>query len=126
MNKTIQPRKQRRARATASLHEKSKFMHSPLSKDLRKKYGKRSLRVRTGDKVLILRGQFKGKDGLVESVDLAKERVYVKGAELSKKDGGKVLYPLHPSNLSILTVVTEDKKRFNQKTEKKENGQTTP
>ena len=124
MNKTIQPRKQRRARATASLHEKSKFMHSALSKELQKKYGKRSLRVRTADKVLILRGQFKGKDGLVERVSLVKERVYVKGAELSKKDGGKILYPIHPSNLRILTVVTEDKKRFNEKMENKKNGQT--
>ena len=126
MNKTIQPRKQRRARATASLHQKSKFMYSPLSKELRKKYETRSLRVRTGDKVLILRGQFKGKDGLIERVDLSKERVYVKGAELTKKDGGKVSYPIHPSNIRILTVVTEDKKRFNKNKEKKENGQTTP
>lgn len=126
MNKTVQPRKQRRVKATASLHEKSKYMNSPISKELRKKYEKKSLRVRTGDKVLILRGQFKGKDGLVEKVNLAKERVYVKGAELTKKEGGKVAYPIHPSSIRILTLVADDKKRFNIKKEKKENGQTAP
>ena len=41
-------------------------MSAKLSKELRAKQNIRSVRVRTGDKVKILRGQFKGKTGVVE------------------------------------------------------------
>ncbi len=123
MNKTTQPRKQRSRRANASLHIKGTYLSAPLSKELQKKYAQRSLRVRVGDKVLVTRGQFKGKDGLVDRVDVGREKVYVKGVELSKKDGGKVMYPLHASNVRLLSLYTDDKKRFK---EKKQNGQTAP
>ena len=109
---SIQPRKQRKYRNNAPLHTRGSFLHANLAKDLREKYGMRSLRVRTGDKVKILRGQFKGVEGLVERVDLARERIFVKNAELAKKDGGKVNYPIHPSNVILTTVTTDDKKRF--------------
>ena len=38
-------------------------MGSALSKDLQKKYGKKSARVVEGDSIKILRGEFKGVDG---------------------------------------------------------------
>ena len=110
--KSIQPRKQRKYKHNAPLHVKGNFLHSNLSKDLRKQYSLRSIRVRVGDKVKILRGQFKGVEGLVEKVDLSRERIFVKDADLSKKDGGKVNYPIHPSNIIITSVVSDDKKRF--------------
>lgn len=121
--KSLQPRKQRKFRQNAPLHIKGKFLSAKLSKELQKKHNTRSIRVRTGDKVTIMRGQFKGKTGPVERVDPQRERVYVKGAELSKKEGGKVPYPIHPSNLLITTPVTDDKKRFKQKTSSKEAGE---
>ncbi|MCB1084317.1 MAG: KOW motif-containing protein, partial [Simkania sp.] len=45
--------------------------------------------MRTGDKVKVLRGQFKGKTGTVDRVDINKERIYVSGVETVKKEGGK-------------------------------------
>lgn len=110
--KSIQPRKQRKFRKNAPLHIKGSFLHVHLAKDLRDKYKKRSLRVRVGDKVSVLRGQFKGKSGAVEKVSLNKERIFVQGVNLAKKDGAKIPYPLHPSNLLITTLVLDDKKRL--------------
>jgi len=107
-----QPRKQHKYRYNAPLHVRSRFMHVHLSKDLRKKYRKRSIGVRKGDAVSILRGQFKGKTGKVERVDLKQIKVYVTGVEILKKDGTKVLCPLEPSNLMIIELNLDDKKRI--------------
>jgi len=116
---SIQPRKQRKYRFNASLHTKGTFLSARLSKELTEKHKTRNVRVRTGDKVLIMRGQFKGVTGLVERVDLSRERINVAGATISKKDGSKVAYPIHPSNVQI-TSLKEDKKRFKKVSETKE------
>lgn len=86
-------------------------MSTHLSKDLQKKYSKRSIPIRKGDRVKILRGQFKKTIGKVDSVDLKKLRVYIENVQNIKKDGTKTSYPLHPSNLLILELNLEDKKR---------------
>ncbi len=53
-NKSKKPSKQRKYIANAPLHIKSSFLSSHLSKELRVKYGKRSLRVKKDDKVTIM------------------------------------------------------------------------
>ncbi len=108
---SIQARKQRKARANASLHTKQKFVSAHLSSELRKKHSRRSIQLKKGDKVKVLRGQFKKKEDLVEKVDLKREKIYVKGVELVKKDGSKVAYPLNASNLMITSLELSDKKR---------------
>ena len=115
---STQPRKQRKFRFNAPLHIKGKFMRAPLSKELSKKYEMKNTRVRKGDKVRLMRGQFKGKTALVDKVDLARERIYIVGIELVKKDGGKVPYPVHPSNVQIIELV-DDKRRFKKAKEEK-------
>ena len=65
-----QPQKQRKFRANAPLHLRKKFVSVNLSKELRKKAGKRNIPVRKEDKVKILRGKFKGKVGKVLEVKL--------------------------------------------------------
>lgn len=112
-----QPRKQRLYRYNAQLHLKARFLHSNLSKPLRKKYG-RSIRVRKGDKVRIMRGSFKGHTGKVEMVDVKKGKIYIEKIEQVKKEGSKSLMPFHPSNVQIAELETSDKRRFKQ-TEKK-------
>ena len=118
-NRSIQPRKQRKYRYNVPLHLKQSMLGVHLSADLRKKYGKRTIRVRKGDKVRILRGQFKRKEGKVERVDVKKEKVFVTGIEIVKKEGAKILHPLVPSNLMIIEMNLDDKKR-KQKLEKKD------
>lgn len=108
---STQPRKQRKYNYAAPLHLKQKELHVHLTPELRKKYGTRNIRVRKGDKVRILRGQFAKKEGKIEQVEVKRTRLFVTGADLIKKDGSKVRYPLHPSNLIILELDVGDKKR---------------
>ena len=107
-----QPRKQRKYRYNAPLHVKKKFMSSQLSKELKTKYKKKNIPVIKGDTIKVMRGQFKGKMGKITKVDYQKIKVYVEGIELIKKDGNKVPYPIHPSNIMITTLKLEDKKRI--------------
>jgi len=106
-----QTRKQRKYRYNAPLNIKNKFLGCHLSKELRAKHKKRSVGIRKGDSIKVLRGQFKGKIGKVERVDIKKCKVYITGIEVTKKDGTKTLYPIHPSNLIINELNLEDKKR---------------
>lgn len=105
------PRKQRLYRLNAPLHIKHKFLAAHLSKELRKKYGKRSIPLRKGDKIKVINGQFKKHVGKVTKVNLKKSKVHVEGADLIKKSGGKAPYPIHASNLEILELNLDDKER---------------
>ncbi len=105
------PKKQRKYVYNLPLHIRKTLLSATLSKELRKKYGRRSLPVRKDDKVKILRGQFKKKTGKVSDVNLKKVRIYVEGVENIKKDGSKAPYPIHPSNVMITELILEDKKR---------------
>ena len=110
-----QRRKQRKYRYNAPLHIKGKFLACHLVKNLRDKYGVRNLRVRTGDKVRVLRGQYAGKEGKIERVDLKNTKVFVAKVDFLKKDGAtRVQYPLDPSNLTIVEFDSSDKRRNEQ------------
>ena len=106
-----QPRKQRKYLANAPLHIKMKLMGVNLSKELRKKYQKRSVALRKKDSVKIMRGKFKGKKGKVIKVMLKTQKVEIDGIQIKKQDGSKVNIKLRPSNLQITELNLEDKKR---------------
>ena len=106
-----QPRKQRKYRYNAPLHIKQNFMRAHISKELIKKYSKRNIGLRKGDKVKILRGDFKKKEGKIERVDLKKTKAYISGIERIKKDGTKTLVPIDASNLMITELNLDDKMR---------------
>ena len=106
-----QPRKQRKYRHEAPLHIRHKFLSANLSKELRKKHGKRNIPIRKGDEVLIMRGSFRKKKTKVTLVDHKKSRVALENIQRSKKDGAKVNVYFHPSNLQIITLNLDDKKR---------------
>ena len=111
-NKSIQPRKQRKYVANAPLHLKGKLIASHLSKELRIKYGTRSIRLRTGDKVKILRGSYKGETQKVERINIKAQKVYIEKIEFTKKDGSKATRPFYASNLLIIDLNLDDKKRM--------------
>lgn len=106
-----QTRKQRKYQKNAPLHIKAKFLAAPLSKELRAEYNTRSLKVRTGDTVVINAGQFKGTTGKITKVSVGRTFVHVKGAVQKKSDGTEAHYPLHPSNLQIIKLDLDDKAR---------------
>jgi large subunit ribosomal protein L24 len=121
-----QPRKQRKYKANAPLHIRKKIMGCNLSKALREKYGKRSIGIRKGDEVKILRGQFALKKGKISLVDLKKLRVAVDGVQRQKKDGSKINVWLNTSSLQIQELNLDDKKRLaalNRKAATKEEGE---
>jgi len=107
-----QVRKQRKYRYNAPLHTRHKFLSANLSKELRKKYSKRSLPLRKGDEVLVMRGTFSKKKGKVASVELRYARVVVEGLQRTKKDGTKVNVFFHPSVLQIQSLSLDDKQRL--------------
>ena len=117
-----QPRKQRKYVAKAPLHIKRKLLSVNLSKDLRKKYGKRNVVVKKGDTVKIMNGKFKKKTGKIIQVFTKKSKVTIEGIQVKKQDGSKVNVKLQPSNLQIIELNLTDNKRFsNKKTESKSN-----
>lgn len=109
--KSKQPRKQRKYLYNSPLHIVRKLMSARLSKELKQKYGKRNFPIRSGDKVKIVVGQFKGKIGKVEEINLKRKKVYVEGVFFTKKDGNKIKYSIHSSNLIILDLNLDDKLR---------------
>ena len=68
-NKSKKPRKQIKYIANAPNHIKSSTIVSMLSDELKKKHSKNSVRVIKGDRVKVLRGQFKSRTGKVENKD---------------------------------------------------------
>lgn len=85
--------------------------------------------VKTGDKVKVIAGKDKGKEGNVLSVDVKNDRVVVKGVHKIKKHqkpsqanakGGVVESEgsIHASNVKVISKA-ENKKTENKKNKKK-------
>ena|SRR3990172_5913829 len=106
-----QPRKKRKYLAKAPWHTKRKFIAANLSKELRKKYGRRSTGVRKGDKVKILSGKFRKKEGKVTGIFMNISKIAVEGVQVKKRDGSKVDVKLNPSKVQIIELNMDDKNR---------------
>ena len=96
----------------ATLQTRSKQMGANLSKDLQKKYGKKSARVVEGDSITILRGEFKGVDGKVSKISTQKSSVAIDGVKKEKTKGDKFDVYIHTSNLVITSLNGDDKWRM--------------
>ena len=96
----------------ATFQTRSKQLGSALSKELRKKYGKRSVRAIEGDNVTILRGEFKGVEGKISKVSTQKSSVAIEGVKKEKTKGDKFDVYIHTSNLVVTSLSTDDKWRI--------------
>lgn len=114
MTKSKQPRKQRKALYNAPLHKRQRQMSANLSEKLRIKHDRRSMPVRKGDTVEIMRGDFSGHKGKVEKVNLKRMRLQVEGATIKRTDGQDRFYPIAPSNVRITKMVTKDERRVKE------------
>jgi large subunit ribosomal protein L24 len=110
--KSKKPRKQRKFLYNAPLHLRRKMISSHLSKELRQQYKKRSLPLRKGDEVKVMRGEFKGVVGKVVRIDTKKYKVYVDTVKKKRSIGTEYLVPLSPSNLMIVKLNLDDKYRM--------------
>ncbi|MGC8816567.1 MAG: 50S ribosomal protein L24 [Candidatus Hadarchaeum sp.] len=116
-----QPRKQRARLYSLPLHRRNKLMAARLSKELREKYKVRSLPVRKGDRVKILRGDFKKLEGEVLEVNTKDLTITVQGASITKSDGSQVNRPIRPADVMLLKLV-EDKERLGRVEGRSESG----
>ncbi len=96
----------------ATFQTKSKQLGSALSKNLHKKYGKRSVRVIEGDSVTIVRGEFKGVDGKISRISIQKNSVAIEGIKKEKSKGEKFDVYIHTSNLIVTSLNTGEKWRM--------------
>lgn len=105
------PSKQRKMLFQAPDHIRYKHFAAPLSPELRKSHGAKTIPVRSGDTVRIMRGDHKGFEGKIASVDRKKYRIYVEGLTREKVDGTTTLVPIHPSKVMITRLNLDDKWR---------------
>ncbi len=90
---------------------KSKQVSSHLSKDLKKKFSKNSVRIVEGDNVKIVRGEFNGVDGKVSKISIQKNSVVIEGVKKEKTKGEKFDVHIHSSNVIVTGLNSDDKWR---------------
>ena len=98
----------------ATMKTASTQLSSLLSESLRKKYGKKSVRVVEGDSVKVIRGEFTGVDGKVTKVSAANNGLTIEGVKKEKLKGEKYDVFIHTSNIEITGLNTDDKWRINK------------
>lgn len=96
----------------ATFQIRSKQLGSSLSKDLQKKYGKKSTRAIVGDTITILRGEFKGVSGKITKISTEKTSVTIEGVKKEKTKGDKFDVYIHTSNLVVTGLNSSDKWRI--------------
>jgi len=105
------PGKQRKRLYNAPAHLRHKFMAAPLSQELISSKGVKTLPVRKGDTVHIMRGDHKGFEGKVSQIDLKRYRIFVEGLTREKVDGTNIFVSVHPSKIMIKNLKLDDKWR---------------
>ena len=111
----MNPRKMRNHQIYyATMKTASKQLSCALSKDLRKKYGKRSARIVEGDTASIVRGEFSGVDGKVTKISIADRGVNIEGVKKEKLKGEKFDVYVNTTNIVISGLNSEDKWRINK------------
>ncbi len=86
------------------------------------------MKIKKGDRVVVITGRDKGVEGLVTSVDPTRNRVLVEGANVSKRhtrptqanqQGGIIekIMPIHASNVAVLCPRTGEPGRVGYRVE---------
>ncbi len=109
-HKSTKAKKQRKARATAPLHRKKRMIAAHLDSALISEYNVRSLPVRKGDTVRIIRGSedLKASEAKVASVDLKRCKIIVEGVTIAKADGTQKQKPVDPSDVVLTRLDLSD------------------
>ncbi len=110
-NLVTKPSKQRKALFQAPAHIRHKLFAAPLSPELRASRGVKTLPVRSGDTVRIVRGDHKGFEGKITRINRHSYRIYVEGLTREKVDGTAIFTPIHPSKVVITNLNLDDKWR---------------
>ncbi|MGI0091121.1 MAG: 50S ribosomal protein L24 [Nitrososphaerales archaeon] len=87
------------------------MLRAALSSDLKSRYGRNSTRIRTGDSVKLIRGEYSGVEGKVEKVFPSEGRLTIEGVTREKIAGGTTKIRIHSSNVVVTAVTLDDKFR---------------
>ena len=90
----------------------NKQICAPLSKDLRKKYSRRSARIMLDDSVKVIRGEYKGITGKVSKISTESNGIAIEGNKKEKLKGDKVDVYIHTTNVIITALNMDDKWRL--------------
>ena len=119
----MKPTKMRNKQIYRALNQVvNKQICAPLSKDLRKKYSRRSARIMVDDTVNVIRGEYKGIKGKVSKISTTNSSIAIEGNKKEKLKGDKIDVYIHSSNVIITSLNTDDKRRIKiveQKTKSK-------
>ena len=110
MTTSTKARKQRKARANAPLHKKRRMVSAHLDSALMKEYNVRSVAVRKGDTVRVIRGDkdFKASEAKVANVDLKHMKLTIENITVPKADGTQKPRPVDPSNVLLTKLDLSD------------------
>jgi large subunit ribosomal protein L24 len=102
------PREQRKAYYQAHQQERRKRFTVLLSKELRNRYGRRSLVARKGDTVRIMSGSFVGKEERIGKVDYGHYWLIIDNVTLKKADGKLKQLPMSPVHVMLTKLNLTD------------------
>lgn len=110
MTTSTKARKQRKARANAPLHKRRRMVAAHLSSALMSEYNVRSLTVRKGDTVKIVRGakDFRTGEAKVAKVDMKDCKIIIENITIPKADGTQKPKPVDPSDVIITKLDLSD------------------
>ncbi len=116
MTSSTKAGKQRKARANAPLHLKKRMMSAHLDSALMKEFNVRSVPVRKGDTVRIIRGNkdFKTSEAKVANVDLKNLKIIIENITIPKADGTQKPKPVDPSDVLLTKLDLSDPWRKNK------------
>jgi len=90
----------------------NKQISAPLSKDLRKKYTRRSVRIMVDDTAKVIRGEYKGITGKVSKISTSNSCIAIEGNKKEKLKGDKIDVYIHSSNVIVTSLNSDDKWRI--------------
>ena len=109
----MKPTKMRNKQIYRALHQvANKQISAPLSKDLRKKYSRRSVRIMVDDTAKVIRGEYKGIAGKVSKISTNNSSIAIEGNKKTKLKGDKIDVYIHSSNVVVTSLNTDDKWRI--------------
>lgn len=113
------PSKMRKSQFVRKMHESAKATAAHLSEKLSQELKTRALSVRKGDTAKIMRGEFKGREGKISSVDRKGQKVFIEKITKKKANGAEWNVPIDASKIMLTELDRTDRKRFVKKKEVK-------
>ena len=106
------PVRVRKSLKLSNVRERSlKLSRAHLATDLKTKYGVNSIRIRPGDSVKLVRGEYAGVEGKVQKVFPREGRLTIEGVTREKIAGGTTPIHIHASSVIVTALNLDDKMR---------------